>query len=240
MSFLLETIAKQAQATFSKCIGDESFSDSLNQLLQSLDKLQASDLNFNPDKVQGKKIRNVSKNSVPVTSIEIAENKNFEMVIFLFKNGVRMPIHDHPGMFSIFKVIHGTLKFTSYSAVPNVLEDTEVHHAVRNRMMKCNLDTLVPVELHLSENVTSKDEPRVLTPTIGNYHEICAVGGTAAVFDILAPPYDYYEHKCKFYNLLETKDSNSQCRIWLYEIDINTVTDYWMDYAEYIGPKISL
>lgn len=240
MSSLLENVAKQTQVTFSKCITDETFSDSLNELLKLVDKMQASDLNFDPDKVRGKRCRDLAKSSIPVTSIEITENKKFGMVIFLFKDGVRMPIHDHPGMFGIIKVIHGTLRITSYSAVPNILDDTVVREDVRNRTMGRNLDTLVPVELYSSENVSSKDEPRVLTPTAGNFHEICAVGGTAAIFDILAPPYDDFKHNGKFYSSLETKDSNSRCKIWLYEINIHTVPDYWMDSAEYVGPKISL
>lgn len=240
MSSLLENLAKQAHLTFSKCIKDETFPGSLNELLKMLNKLQASDLNFDPEKVRGKRSKNLVKYSVPVTSIEIIENKHFDMVIFLFKDGARMPIHNHPGMFGIIKVIHGTVKITSYSPFPNVLDNTVERQDVKNRMKNSNLDILVPVKLHSSENVSSKDEPRLLTPTVGNYHEISAVGGAAAIFDILAPPYDCFKHNCKFYNLLETKDSNSRSKIWLSEINIDTVTDYWTDYAEYIGPKIFL
>lgn len=238
MSSLLENIAKQAHLTFSNCRKDKNFPSRLKELLKMLNKLQASDLSFDPDKVRGKLSKNLVKYSVPVTSIDITENKHFGMVIFLFKDGARMPIHDHPGMFGVIKVIHGTVRITSYNPSPNVVDKTVERQDVRNRMKNSTLDTLVPVKLHSSENVSSKDEPRVLTPTVGNYHEISAVGGTAAIFDILAPPYDGFKHDCKFYNLLESKDSNSQCKIWLSEINVDTVADYWTDDAEYIGRKI--
>lgn len=238
MSSLVETIAKQAQSTFTKSITDESFIDSLTKLIRSVSRIRASDLKFNRDTVRTANSENATKRSAPVTYIEVKENQTFSMGIFVLKNGTRIPLHDHPGMHGVLKVILGTVKITSYSPVSNVPGEIEIPQDIRSRVKASQLDSLVPVEVHMSTNVTEKEEPCVLRPKEGNYHEICAVGGAAAFLDILAPPYDLVERDCHYYNALESKEPTSQCKIWLCQKP--PPPDFWCDSAPYTGPKISL
>jgi cysteamine dioxygenase len=82
-----------------------------------------------------------------------------------------MPLHDHPGMRGVLKLISGKLKIQSYTRIANNDSD----------------DLLVtanpPILLDESSPASFLDEKTA------NYHEITALGGPAAFFDVLSPPY---------------------------------------------------
>ncbi|GBL93263.1 2-aminoethanethiol dioxygenase [Araneus ventricosus] len=238
MSSIVELIAKQAQATFSRSITEESFLENLTKLIKNVNKVRASDLKLNKDTLRTINSDNDDKRLAPVTYIEVAENKTFSMGIFLLRSGARIPLHDHPGMHGVLKVIQGTVKITSYSAVSKVPSDIKLPQDIYNRVKGVQKERLIPVEKHSSGNVTEKDEPCVLKPKEGNFHEICAVGGTAAFLDILAPPYDMNERDCHYYVPLETSKTDSEVKCWL--LRTTPPSDFWCESADYTGPKVSL
>lgn len=209
MAPLVQEIAKQAQIAFSKRFTDESFPDSLSELVKLVNGLQASDLNINLD---------TDKYSEPITCILIDANEVFTMGMFVLEKGSKIPLHDHPEMHGVIKVIHGTVKVTTYSPVPNHHDETDVPEEIPIRRMSHPTDKLIPVQLHMSKNVTNKDEPVVTTPTVGNYHEMIVVEGPALMFDLIGPPYDTITRNIHYYSVLESKNSNSQIKTWLFEI----------------------
>lgn len=224
MSCQLKSIIGITELTFSNR-EKENFRDSLNALIRRVSTVKAADLHFNPDKLNIFNTENAKERFPPVTTITIKETPSFSMEIFILQNGSRIPLHDHPDMYGILKVINGTVKHTSYSRMSCIGNETEIPHDVKNKVRSCQLNSLIPVELKMSANVTATDQPCVLMPTEGNYHEVCAVGGTAVIFDILSPPYG--ERDCHFYNVLESEDTDSQCKIWLAE---NTdPPNFWCD-----------
>ncbi|GFT97372.1 2-aminoethanethiol dioxygenase [Nephila pilipes] len=235
MSSLVEAIAKQAQLTFSRNLSEENIVENLSKLIKNVSKIRATDLKL---KDTLRTISNESKRKAPVTYIEVAENQTFSMGIFLLRNGARIPLHDHPGMHGVLKVIQGTVKITSFSALSNVPSDTKVPQDVISQLKTGQIDHLIPVEKHTSGNVTDKDEPCVLKPKEGNFHEICAVGGTAAFLDILAPPYDLKERDCHYYISAETKKTDSEVKCWLARTA--PPEDFWCESAPYTGPNITL
>lgn len=167
---------------------------------------------------------------------QVAENQTFSMGIFLLRSGARIPLHDHPGMHGVLKVIQGTVKITSFSALPP--SDTKLPQDINNRVKGVHRDLLVPVEKHPPANLTDKDDPCVLRPKEGNFHEIVAVGGTAAFLDILAPPYDMKERDCHYYVPLETNKADSEVKTWL--LRTPPPSDFWCEAAPYTGPKFTL
>ncbi|XP_015922159.1 2-aminoethanethiol dioxygenase [Parasteatoda tepidariorum] len=238
MSSLVEVIAKQAQATFSKSLTEENFAESFTKLIRNVARIRSSDLKLNKETIRTINSGNSSKSLAPVTYIEVAENQCFSMGIFLLKSGARIPLHDHPGMHGVLKVIQGTLKISSYSALSKVPGEVKLPQDISNRIKSSQKDRLIPVEKHSPENVTDKDEPCVLRPKESNFHEICAIGGTAAFLDILAPPYDMKERDCHYYVPLETNKTDSEVKTWL--LRTSPPTDFWCDAAPYTGPKVSL
>jgi cysteamine dioxygenase len=86
-------------------------------------------------------------------------------------------------------------------------------------------------------------EAATLTPTHSNYHEITAVNGPAAFFDILSPPYDFDhpvfgKRRCHFYQKLTTNTPAGAGQVLLQRIP--SPDDYYCDTAPYYKPDFLL
>ncbi len=77
-----------------------------------------------------------------------------------------------------------------------------------------------------------------MTPTERNLHEVLAIGGPAAILDVLAPPYNE-DRECHYYKVIATVfDKKLQRDItWLLE-EVDSPQDYWCDSLPYNGPQI--
>ncbi|XP_035233404.1 2-aminoethanethiol dioxygenase-like [Stegodyphus dumicola] len=237
MSSLVEAIARQAQSTFSKTLTDESFSEKFSKLIRYVSRVRASDLRISRD-VMRTVNRDNTNPVAPVTYIEVTENNTFSMGIFMLRNGTKIPLHDHPGMHGVLKVVLGTVKITSYSPVSKVPVDSKLPQDIENEIPPSERKSLIPVEKSMSANVSDKDEPCVLRPREGNYHEICAVGGVAAFLDILAPPYEATNRDCHYYTAFETSSTDSEVKVWLKRR--GAPSDFWCEAAPYNGPRVYL
>lgn len=49
-------------------------------------------------------LRFVETQSAPMCVMDVFEDQDITIAIFLLKNGVTMPMHDHPGMHGLLKV----------------------------------------------------------------------------------------------------------------------------------------
>lgn len=120
------------------------------------------------------------------------------MSIFIIRKGMKLPLHDHPGMTGIIKVVYGTIKITSYKARDRVL--TLEEHSNLNAIPVTRLPDVV---------VDSSSDCQVLNPYDGNFHMLQSVGDDAAMFDILAPPYDE-NRECNFYREVVYSDEDDR------------------------------
>lgn len=106
-----------------------------------------------------------------------------------------MPLHDHPKMSGLLKVISGKLRIQSYTRIPSA---------------------------DPSDLLVSPEEPKILDSQSAtsylddkqsNFHEITALDEPAAFFDVLSPPYSDMDDNgpgsrhCHFYRKLVI-DSN--------------------------------
>ncbi|XP_063992001.1 2-aminoethanethiol dioxygenase [Diachasmimorpha longicaudata] len=174
MSSKVETLWKQALKTFA---GRQT--NGFKLCPKNFDKLRAlmNDITAEDVKVDKKILDHVENQCAPMCVIDIFENQDITIAIFLLKHGVTLPMHDHPGMHGLLKVINGVVKIDSFTIqIPSsgVIQLDEELTALR----------------HASEIVETNDPACVLTPHDHNLHEISCVNGTAAFLDILSPPYN--------------------------------------------------
>ncbi|XP_070497377.1 2-aminoethanethiol dioxygenase [Chironomus tepperi] len=166
-------IFQQAEKTFSNRNRD-SYKTNFALLKKLVDKLVYSDLNLNPFLFSKKAF--LVKNKAPCTFVNIYEKLDgpFSMSIFIIDENYKMPLHDHPNMTGMLKVISGKLKAECYTQIPTDKENGRLEKIVRVEQPKI-----------LSET----SEAAVLYPDNCNFHELTALEGPAAFFDILSPPY---------------------------------------------------
>lgn len=104
------------------------------------------------------------------------QDSPFHLGIFLIPKHHRIPLHDHPGMLVISKLLVGTLHVKSYSKGP-------------------------PGTAMRREGLLSGDKFAALItyPEEGNLHEFTALE-SCAIFDVLLPPYNPQDGRhCQYY-----------------------------------------
>lgn len=233
---VVDNLVKQALLTFCKAsvLPSSNLEENLSKLKLLANKIKASDVYFDHALLE---IRPTVKNirQPPVTYIEIFEDSTITVGIFVVRKDGRLPLHDHPQMHGILKVIAGTIKIQSYTTVSTERESVESPHTKLGEQKPCTI-----LARKLPESiVTEKSEACVLTPSYANIHEIHSVNGSAAFLDVLAPPYDSEIRNCHYYieeiEHSDRSDSEGQPLARLVEID--SPPDYWCDSAPFGGRR---
>ncbi|XXG86445.1 hypothetical protein AAC387_Pa11g1340 [Persea americana] len=109
-----------------------------------------------------------------MTYIHIFECEEFSIGVFCFPAGMKFPLHDHPGMTVLSKVLYGSVHVKAYDWV------------------ECGTSKGKTVGLAgavVDGIVQAPCEASVLFPTSGgNIHSLTALT-PAAILDVLSPPY---------------------------------------------------
>ncbi|KAK6153511.1 hypothetical protein DH2020_013150 [Rehmannia glutinosa] len=174
----------------------------------------------------------------PITYVDIHEGENFTMCIFCFPTSSVIPLHDHPGMTVLSKVLYGSLHVKAYDWVePARIRKIEGTDRSTVRLAKLAVDKVL----------TAPCSTSVLYPRSGgNLHCFTALT-PCAVLDILAPPYNEFDgRRCSYYrdypcSTLSAEDDESgvgkeEEYAWLAEVD--TPDDLYMRSGTYTGPPI--
>lgn len=203
------------------------FISELTKLQESVKALTAEDLNLDDT------VKSIPKSSqLPVTFVDIFENSLMTMMVIIMKPGSRIPLHDHPNMYGMIKVLAGQIRVQSYTLLDEpgkIIDD----HNPKNTVMSA---------LRMPESMLSKiSSPVTLSPEIRNVHEIeciCGEPGTdyAAFLDILSPPYPD-EESCHYFKAedhvqrTEGREELRKCRL----VQIECPKDYFTACAS-LGP----
>lgn len=199
-----------------------------------MNQLQSKDVNFNPHTV----VSDHSNGTAPVTYMHLLENEAFSMGLFVLKTGTSvLPLHDHPGMHGIIKVVCGTANLESYTEVydipiPDIIS-TNVKRWQKHQIKCANV---------VKQTVSFDGNCCILTPDQGNIHKISSVTSPVAFIDILAPPYDHVTGKrvCKYYKIIDQSQEDGDTNVdnvkWLMQIP--PPNSYWCDSVKYTGPSI--
>ena len=100
------------------------------------------------------------------TYLGIVENDEYAIAAFILEPHAKIPLHDHPGMTVLSRVVRGSLRVTSF----DVGADGKARRSI--------------------SLMTSADGPAALFPSVNNVHEFQAGAGGAVVLDVIVPPYD--------------------------------------------------
>lgn len=127
MTSKIECVLKQALTTFSGLYTSKTFHDNLVKLKRHANELDAKsidldfrllqwdtyELNNNLDKLTRSTF--ISRHQAPVTYIEVFEDQHVSIGVFVLRDGAKIPLHDHPYMYGVLKVIYGKVKVQSYT-----------------------------------------------------------------------------------------------------------------------------
>lgn len=247
MVSIVQSMARLAHLTFNnvnKCQSEEVFNESLNKLIKIMSQLSHKDINLN------KELMSESNNSLPslslfeskrapVSYVSIYETQHFHMCVFGLKHNSIIPLHDHPDMYGLIKVIFGSVTLSHYTPLPR--DSTYIlPKEVSKKISKWQTNLLVPTVHNGNTTIDSKTQDVcVLTPNERNIHSVQSMGGSAAILDILSPPYRE-DRECHYYKMIATVfDKQLQRDItWLLE-EVDAPKDYWCDSLPYLGPNIS-
>lgn len=239
MSSLVQRIARQALVTFRtppRRSGDEarSFQENHGQLQSLMSEVCAADLRLVPRRADGPAPPR-PYHQPPVTYMHICETDHFSMGVFLLKSGSSIPLHDHPGMHGVLKVLYGRVRISCF--------DRMERPASPGQAPQAHPDSLRLSVLRSSAEYTSESGPCVLSPDRDNLHQIDAVDGPTAFMDILAPPYDPDNGRdCHYYAVLTTEAGQGAGQpgqeVWLREV--SQPADFWCGAEPYPGPQVCL
>lgn len=113
--------------------------------------------------------------------MNICSTPNFNIALFIIPAGSGIPLHDHPNMTVLSKLVMGEMNIRSFSPVE-----------------AASVTNTFPAVVKENKKHTSLDPTWFLTPSEGNIHEFEALSG-CVVFDILLPPYDDPERPCTYF-----------------------------------------
>lgn len=238
MATLIQRVAQHAYRTFARDLKDTSdsvFQENVALLGSLLSRVTAKDVNFDRNLVLNEQPVSLEAGVAPVTYVHLWDGDIYSMGIFVLKSGARLPLHDHPGMFGLCRVIYGSVKVRSYSQVQ------DVHPRGNEKFRRLReLGKLIEAVKHVDRVVSEDDSCVVLTPSEGNIHEITAESGPAAFIDILAPPYDerHGARRCHYFRDRGSLAGGQDERLVVLE-QVSQPVDYWCDSAFYLGPTIN-
>ena len=145
------------------------------------------------------------------------------------ENGT-IPLHDHPGMTVVSKLLYGRVRVRSYDWVKTEDEDA-----------RADVSTRVPrlARLVADREIQPPSPPFSLYPSDANVHTFHALTD-AALLDVLAPPYAFDNGRdCHYFAEVPRGPNGEACgenEAWLLETECPE--SFEVNRGTYLGPKV--
>ncbi|XP_053269519.1 2-aminoethanethiol (cysteamine) dioxygenase a [Pleuronectes platessa] len=251
---LIQKIAKQACITYRGLKSSVDVADTQSELISLVTAVRAADLKIAPR--EGKPSSGAAGlQSPPVTYMHICETDVFSMGVFLLRPGASIPLHDHPDMNGMLKVLYGKVSVRCFDKLEDNLTVSSVPPHFDPPLAPLQTASLWRSTLRSVAEYSENSGPCLLTPLRDNLHQIDAVEGPAAFLDILAPPYNPDDGRdCHYYKILQTvldremdgkineaqqgEDKEKEEETWLLEVP--QPDDFWCGGEPYPGPVVSI
>jgi hypothetical protein len=131
----------------------------------------------------------------------VFEDSEVTIGIFCLPAHASLPIHDHPGMTVLSRLLFGTLKVKSYDLLSNESSSGKVGDRIK---VKKSVETTV--------QGSTSEASLSLFPTLGNVHEFQAVS-PCAILDILMPPYSPPKYDCTYYREIVSEEEGGHATL---------------------------
>jgi hypothetical protein len=159
------------------------------------------------------------RNGSCVRYLHVAEMiGRYSIGIFVFPPHATIPLHDHPEMCVLSRVLYGDLTKRSLDLEPQGSGVVSRNSWLSNMMFGRSLSSRSKVPSNAKRGFHREPEylqaPAVtmLFPLEGNVHEFVAGPNGAAVLDVLLPPYED-DRECTFYSIQEDQEDPRACWI---------------------------
>ncbi|XP_064392897.1 2-aminoethanethiol dioxygenase-like [Halichondria panicea] len=183
----IQVLYQQARLTFSKKKGpslENGFSEELGNLKTLVHSLTATDFDITPDVTKKRWDYKPYVTDSPAACMEVYECQDFIIGLFLIKPQKSIPLHNHPGMHGIMKILLGSMTVTSYTRAAAVRGRSDGGSKGQGDGGSFSASLVSKV------TYTPQSEPCCLEPHSRNLHEIVASDQSVVFLDILGPPYN--------------------------------------------------
>ncbi len=147
-------------------------------------------------------LENINLNNIGQSAcMSILSTDKFELAVFILPKGLSLPLHDHPNMSVLSKVIKGNLQVQGFSPI---VENSNYYMYMNDKKFQLNKVLKLGDELETiaTDNCVKsvQDSAWYLSPNRSNIHQFKALE-TCVVFDVLVPPYIYPNRPCNYFEI---------------------------------------
>ena len=107
------------------------------------------------------------QDEAPCTYIKIHEDLDVSLGVFIIKPGFKIPLHNHPKMHGLLKVVHGKVDISVYTKT-TIHDPSEIPPFLKDRTHLIDQGFVFPTTKEVLKSVTSEHEAVILSP--GNFH----------------------------------------------------------------------